>query len=90
MVAGKGVPADWAAETVALVTSALMVAGIAFIAPLFLSIKRSEEAVKEERDKLEIRVQERTADLSKTNEVLQAEIAGRKKAERKFCGMQKT
>ena len=84
MFAGEGVPADLTAETVALLTSALMLAGIAFIAPLFLSIKRSEEAVKEARDKLEIRVQERTADLSRTNEVLEAEIAGRKMAEKEI------
>jgi light-regulated signal transduction histidine kinase (bacteriophytochrome) len=81
MFAGERVPADWAAETVALLTSALLVAGIAFIAPLFLSIKHSEEAVKKARDELEIRVQERTADLSRTNEALQTEVAGRKKAE---------
>jgi predicted ATPase len=45
MFAGERVPADWAAETVALVTSALMVAGIAFVAPIFLSVKRSEELI---------------------------------------------
>jgi light-regulated signal transduction histidine kinase (bacteriophytochrome) len=84
MFAGQKVPADWFAETVALVTSALMVAGIAFIAPIFLSVKHSEEAVKKARDELEIRVQERTADLSRTNEALHAEIAGRKKAEKEI------
>jgi len=38
------------AELVALATSALMVAGIALIAPLFLSIKRSEEALQESKE----------------------------------------
>ena len=84
MLGGDSIPADVAAETVALLTSALMVAGIAFIVPLFLSIKRSEEALKNARDELEIRVQERTADLSKTNESLQAEIEGRKSAEKEI------
>jgi PAS domain S-box-containing protein len=37
-------------ESVALATSAFMVAGLAWIAPLFLSIKRSEEALRLERD----------------------------------------
>jgi len=81
MLSGQSIHADVPAEIVALLTSALMLAGIAFIAPLFLSIKRSEETVRKARDELEMRVQERTADLSKTNESLQAEIEGRKRAE---------
>jgi signal transduction histidine kinase len=50
--------------------------------------KRAEEALKQaesdlqrERDRLEARVQERTAELSQTNQVLQAEIIQRQKAE---------
>ena len=39
-------PPDLIAELVALTTSALMVVGIVSIAPLFLSIKRSEEALR--------------------------------------------
>ncbi|RLB07035.1 MAG: hypothetical protein DRG50_04035, partial [Deltaproteobacteria bacterium] len=42
---------DLSAELVALATSALMVAGVAWIAPLFLSIKRSEETLRESEGK---------------------------------------
>ncbi len=41
---GLSHPPDPAAEWVALATSALLLAGIALIGPLFLSIKRSEDA----------------------------------------------
>jgi len=41
----------------------------------------AEEELKKARDELELRVQERTADLSKSNQMLQAEIAERKRAE---------
>jgi signal transduction histidine kinase len=87
MYSGQSMPAvltDLTAETVALFTSALMLVGIALIAPLFLSIKRSKEAVQKARDELEVRVLERTEDLSRTNEVLHAEIAGRKRAEKEI------
>lgn len=46
-------PPDQAAELVALAISVLMVAGIAWIAPLFLSIKRSEEALQLNESRLE-------------------------------------
>ncbi len=69
------------AELVALVISILMLAGVIWIAPLFLSLKRSEEALRKTRDELEKRVQERTASLTETNQRLEQEITERKKAE---------
>ena len=46
--------------------------------------KQIEEALHTARDELEMRVQERTAELIKTNETLQAEITERKNAEEKY------
>jgi PAS domain S-box-containing protein len=69
------------AELVALVISILMLAGVIWIAPLFQSLKRSEEALRKARDELEMRVQERTASLTETNQRLKREITERKKAE---------
>jgi len=43
--------------------------------------KRAEEALRRAYDELEIRVQERTAELACTNETLQSEIQERKRAE---------
>ncbi|MBW2038230.1 MAG: diguanylate cyclase [Deltaproteobacteria bacterium] len=42
---------DLSAELVALATSVLMVTGVAWIAPLFLFIKRSEKALRESEEK---------------------------------------
>jgi PAS domain-containing protein len=70
------------AELVALVISMLMLAGVIWIAPLFLSLKRSEEALRKARDELEERVKERTASLTETNQRLKREITERKKAEK--------
>jgi PAS domain S-box-containing protein len=46
--------------------------------------KEAEAALKQARDWLEIRVQERTKELSETNAALQVEIAERREAERKL------
>ncbi len=46
--------------------------------------KRAEEALRRAYDELEIRVRERTAELTKTNESLKAEITERKRAEEKL------
>jgi DNA-binding response OmpR family regulator len=46
--------------------------------------KKAEQALKETRDMLEIRVRERTSDLFKTNEALQFEIVERKNAEKEI------
>jgi PAS domain S-box-containing protein len=69
------------AELVALVISILMLAGVIWITPLFLSLKRSEEVLRKARDELEKRVQERTANLTETNQRLEREITEREKAE---------
>jgi PAS domain S-box-containing protein len=50
--------------------------------PGFFKRKHMEEALHKAYDELEIRVQERTAELSKANETLQAEIDERKRAEK--------
>ena len=46
-------PPDLPAELVGLAISGLVVAGIAWIAPLFLSVRRSEGALRESRRKIE-------------------------------------
>ncbi len=56
---------DLAAECVALVTSALMVLGLAWISPLFHAIKRSEEALGQLAKTLEREVERRTLQLVK-------------------------
>jgi signal transduction histidine kinase len=45
------------------------------------ALKQAEASLERERDQLEVRVQERTAELSKANEALQAEMAQRQRAE---------
>jgi PAS domain S-box-containing protein len=48
---------------------------------LFRDLKQSEEALRRSRDELEIRVQERTTELVRTNEELKSEIAQRMRTE---------
>ena len=51
--------------------------------------KRMEEELRRSRDELEIKVQERTADLAGANKELQEEIARREKAEQQLLQAQK-
>jgi C4-dicarboxylate-specific signal transduction histidine kinase len=51
------------------------------ISSLTAARKRAEEALRRAHDELELHVQERTAELGKTNAALRAEIAERKEAE---------
>jgi PAS domain S-box-containing protein len=48
--------------------------------------KQAEEALYKAHDELEIRVRERTAELARANEALQAEIAERRRAEEELKG----
>jgi PAS domain S-box-containing protein len=51
--------------------------------------KKMEEELRRSRDELEIRVQERTAELAKANEGLKAEIAERRQAEKMLVAQSK-
>ena len=65
---------DISTEVVGLSTSILMLAGVAFIAPLFLAIKRSKE-------ELRAMVNKRTAQLEASYRALQIELDEREHAE---------
>jgi len=58
-----------------------LVEGLAAIFAIAIYHKRVDEALQKAKNELEKRVQERTAELSKTNELLAAEIAERKRTE---------
>ena len=71
-----------ATESVTLLAiSVLLLAGIALIAPLFVSMRRAQEELRRAHDELELRVEERTAELRDANEHLTREIADRRRAE---------
>jgi PAS domain S-box-containing protein len=60
----------------------LFVLSALLISSLVAARKRAEDALRQARDKLEIEVEERTSELAKTNDALQAEITERNMAER--------
>jgi PAS domain S-box-containing protein len=66
---------DISTEVVGLSTSILMLAGVAFIAPLFLEINRSKEELRQ-------KVEERTTQLKASNQALQIELDEREHTEK--------
>lgn len=68
-------PHGVAAELAALGISALILLGVAFIAPTFRAMRRTELALREAQDKLEERVRERTDELAYANKSLAQQIA---------------
>ncbi|MEG6523238.1 ATP-binding protein [Desulfotomaculum sp. 1211_IL3151] len=81
-------PSHLYAEIIALIVSLLLLFGTAKIAPLFLSIRNSEESLRvaknallKAHNELEKKVAERTLELNKVNEQLRNEIIEHKKSE---------
>jgi C4-dicarboxylate-specific signal transduction histidine kinase len=59
----------------------VFVASACFVGWLSGEQQRAKDSLRQARDELEVRVQQRTAELKRTNEQLQAEIVERKIAE---------
>ncbi len=78
---GLAQPHDLWVESVALVTSVLMLGGVLSIPPLFLTIKEAAESLKRSKKELEIKVAERTEELRDTNARLEVELDERRQAE---------
>jgi light-regulated signal transduction histidine kinase (bacteriophytochrome) len=74
-------PQDLWEESVALVTSLLMLVGVLFISPLFRSIKETAAALQQSKENLEIQVKERTAELREANARLAVELDERRQTE---------
>ncbi len=68
-------------DTAAVTISLLMLLGVAGITPLFQTIKRSEETLRQARDLLEAQVASRTEELRQANVQLQQELEERRRAE---------
>ena len=79
-----GPPNLWEAG-VAMAISAVMLAGVLAIRPLFLTIKKAAEALQRSKDELEIRVAERTEELRDANVRLSVELDERRRAELKLA-----
>jgi light-regulated signal transduction histidine kinase (bacteriophytochrome) len=78
---GLAQPHDLWVESVALVTSVLMLGGVLSIPPLFFTIREASESLKRSKDELEIKVAERTEELRGANARLAVELDERRQAE---------
>jgi light-regulated signal transduction histidine kinase (bacteriophytochrome) len=74
-------PQDLWEESVALCSSLLLLLGVLFLAPLFLTIKQSKMALQRSKEDLEAQVAERTAELREANAHLAVELDERRRAE---------
>jgi signal transduction histidine kinase len=75
-----GTPDIWD-NSVAVVISVFMLAGVFSISPLFRTIKQSSETLRRAKDNLKIKVAERTEELQDANAHLALELDQRKRAE---------
>jgi len=72
-------------DTIALVTSALMLAGVLLIPPLFHSIKQAAATLRRAKDDLEIQVAQRTEELRNANIHLAVELDERRRTEQQLA-----
>jgi light-regulated signal transduction histidine kinase (bacteriophytochrome) len=78
---GTWTPEDLIDESVALTTSFLLLLGVYFIAPLFLTIKQAAKAMERSKEELEAQVAKRTDELREANANLAVELDERRRAE---------
>jgi len=64
-------------ELIGLAISALLLAGIGWIAPVLLTYQRAQQQQLETQESLERRIRERTAELSEISQALQAQLEER-------------
>jgi signal transduction histidine kinase len=75
-------PLDLFDDATSLAISLCMLAAVLWIPPLFLTIQRAAETLKQSKEKLEIMVAERTAALNDANIRLSVELDERRRAEK--------
>jgi light-regulated signal transduction histidine kinase (bacteriophytochrome) len=78
---GTSTPQDLVDESVALGTSLLLLFGVIYISPLFLTIKQVAATLQRSKEDLEVQVAERTAKLREANAHLAVELDERRRAE---------
>jgi light-regulated signal transduction histidine kinase (bacteriophytochrome) len=85
LLSGNLVPIDLTDDAIALVTSALMLAGVLSIPPLFNTIKQAAATLRQAKEDLEIQVAQRTEELRNTNIQLAVELDERRRAEQQLA-----
>ena len=78
-------PPDLIDDGVTLAISVCVLAGVLLIPPLFLTIQRAAETLKQAKEELEIKVAERTEELRDANIHLSVELDERRRAEEKLA-----
>ena len=86
MLAGDpGTPPDPLDDSMGLAISAVMLAGVLAIRPLFFTIKQAAEALQRSKEELEVQVAARTEELRDANARLSVELDERWRAELKLA-----
>jgi len=75
-------PPDLFDDTASLAISLAMLAAVLWLSPLFLTIQRAAETLKQSKEQLEIMVAERTEELGDANIRLSVELDERRRAEK--------